>query len=280
MRRREHEEKVLGAALLYIGKLTGETLTTFSRPEARERRRKTVDLLAQGSSSKYAIEHTRIESFDGQILDNYQFSDLLGPIPLMVAGFLPAENRFVLSVGTKAVKGVKDPERVRNALITWIHEKAPLLKPGSNRHLPGTYVREFPPDVPFEVSLSRWHSRRKGLTIGRLEPGDLEEQRQMRIRTALAEKCPKLHRAKSGGRVSVLVLESDDLALANCSLVASAVLEELKTRDDVPDQIYLVETEAEPWAVWTIKCGSPVFPDTPASDPLYVYPAMIPRIPD
>lgn len=82
------------------------------------------------------------------------------------------------------------------------------------------------------------------------------------------------------GEFSVLVLESDDLALANCSLVASAVLDELKTRDDVPDQIYLVETEAEPWAVWTIKSGSRVFPDVPNSDPLYVDSSAIPPIPD
>lgn len=201
MKKREHEEKVLGAALLYIGKLTGEPLTKLSRPEARERRRKSVDLLAQGSSCKYAIEHTRVESFEGQILDNRQFSDLLGPIPLMAAAFLPPEDRFVLSVATKAVKGVKDPDRIRNALIAWLREKAPLLKPGSNRHLPGTYVREFPPGVPFEVLLSRWHSRRRGLTIGRLGPGDLEDQRRLRVRSALAGKCPKLHGAKSGGRV-------------------------------------------------------------------------------
>ena len=43
-----------------------------------------------------------------------------------------------------------------------------------------------------------------------------------RIRTALDRKCPKLLQASEGGRVSVLILESDDIALASRRTVASA----------------------------------------------------------
>jgi len=278
MKKREHEKKVLGAVLFYMGTTKGETLSVVDVPDSRERRRRAIDYVVRGSSGEYAVEITRLESFEGQILDDRQFSDLLGPVVSRVAGLLPAQDRFVLYVATIAVKGAKKADDVRDALVAWIREKAPTLEAGLNRYCPGNSVREIPPGVPFEVSLSRWRSRQVGLRLGRLEPDRLEDQRRLRVRSALAEKCPKLQEAKGSHRISVLVLESNDLPLANYSLVAQAVREEFMAREDVPDEIYLVETEDDPWAVWTIKSGSRVFPDTPASDPLYVDPITIPPV--
>ena len=53
----------------------------------------------------------------------------------------------------------------------------------------------------------------------------------------------------------MLVLESDDSQHANFSNSFDAVREVLKGRDDQPDTIVYVETDASPWSAWVFKDG-------------------------
>ena len=80
----------------------------------------------------------------------------------------------------------------------------------------------------------------------RFTPPDLEKQRRQRIETALAKKLPKLAAAKIEHHAteSVLVLESDDIALANRDAIGECLREVLRDRADVPDTIYLAETDS------------------------------------
>ena len=87
---------------------------------------------------------------------------------------------------------------------------------------------------------------------------DLEALRADRLRKALSDKCPKLARCKDEGARTVLVLESDDIALTNQLLVRMALVDLLDERPDVPDEIYLVETETRSWAVYPMKVGAGV----------------------
>ena len=64
---------------------------------------------------------------------------------------------------------------------------------------------------------------------------------------ALRRKCPKLQRCKEGGARTVLVLESDDIALTNHVLVGECLAALLPERADLPNEIYLVETELDSW---------------------------------
>ncbi len=105
--------------------------------------------------------------------------------------------------------------------------------------------------------------REGSFRIGRSVPGDIENLRGDRIRVALETKLPKLAEAKGGEKISLLVLESNDMALSNFSVVASAVVSQLSQMEDHlwPDYIYLVETDLEPWWIYTIKEASSIFPD-------------------
>jgi hypothetical protein len=58
----------------------------------------------------------------------------------------------------------------------------------------------------------------------------------------LDRKLPKLAKWKAAGAVSVLILETSDIALTNHILVAEAVQKLLHSRADRPDQIWLVDT--------------------------------------
>ena len=79
--------------------------------------------------------------------------------------------------------------------------------------------------------------------------------RAERLRKALSDKCPKLERCKDEGARTVLVLESDDIALTNQLLVRMRLAELVSERSDLPDEIYLVETEIRSWAVYPMKVG-------------------------
>ncbi len=91
---------------------------------------------------------------------------------------------------------------------------------------------------------------------------DLERERQKRIGDALKTKFPKLSKAKKEvGGISVIVLESNDIALANNALIAAALINELdKKQEDIPDEIYLVETELQnTWYITILKEGRSLF---------------------
>lgn len=262
MRNRKREQEVLGAAVRHMERIKGESLSVVDRPDRRERKRKAVDLIVRGASSTFAVEHTRLESFVEQIEDDRHLLDLLGPIQEMVSNSLPTPGKYVLVVRPRAVKGAKRKQEIQHALVDWIVDKAPALEIGSAATNPRHYVREVPPCVPFEATLYRWPGRSGGLRISRSVPEILEEKRLQRVRAALDAKCPKLCKAKEDGYVSVLVLESDDLALANHGFIAAAVREAAQMiGDGIPDEIYLVETEIEPWIVQVIKYGPTFHPD-------------------
>ena len=82
---------------------------------------------------------------------------------------------------------------------------------------------------------------------------DVEASRLDRVRHALAKKCPKLLAARTDGRLLILAVESNDIALANFSVVGLAVQQALQERQDQPDLVMLVETDGGPFYAWAIR---------------------------
>lgn len=270
----EHEQKVCEAVIRVMAMRKGEEWSILDRPEISERRKKAVELIFRLGTSEYALEHTRIESFPEQLVDNHQLTELLRPLQMRLDGTMPLPGSYWLNVHVRAVRGAKKGSEIRDALEGWIRQNAPGLALGSPATAPRHFVRERPPGVPFEVSLYRWPGLDGRLFIGQFSPEKLEDLRRQRIRSALAAKCPKLLAAKDRSRISVLVFESSDIALANPVLIGKALIEELSLRQgDVPDEVYLVGTELkEAWVAWVLKEGSHEFPHVPREGPYYVLP--------
>ena len=59
--------------------------------------------------------------------------------------------------------------------------------------------------------------------------------------------------ATGDGRLSILALESNDIALANFNVVGLAIEQALKERNDPPDLVMLVETDGGPFYAWAIR---------------------------
>ena len=272
MEQKTHQEEIYEVVIHLMERRKNKSLTITSVPDEVERNKKAVDLHVRGEDIDYYIEHTLIESFPGQISDGWRIVELLDPLEKSLIGKLPP-GHFTLAVACGAVAGATEVDKIQAALKKWILEKSPSLSKEASIKRRYTQYREIPTNVPFEVVLSCEPRLDDCLYIARLVPPELEEKRRERIQIALNNKCPKLKAAKTQHNSrSVLILESNDIGLANQFLIASAFTDETKKRiDDIPDETYLVETDiSSQWSIWILKEGANYFSDISGYGPHYV----------
>lgn len=251
----KNEVELCERVIAMVAARLGAELKITEHPDRDERNEEAVEMVCTSASGQsFAIEHTRIESFGGQIGDGYAFSGLLEPLEAELEGRLP--GRFSLTVAVGAAAGVKGAEypKIRELVKEWVLAQADGLKDGSA-------VTAAPPRVPFPVTLSRRHSDASVLLISRFAPDDLETKRQTRVQQAIDRKYRKLAREKAKGRESILILESNDIALGNSGVVGDAVAKALATCPEPPDRVYLVETDGRPWYLYRLKEGADIYPN-------------------
>ena len=230
------------------------TLRIAARPDKEERRRPAVELRCVSDTRKFAFEHTRIESFPTQIADGATFTSLLQPLADELRGQLPGHFWLLVSVGATRNVRADQHDVIRRHIRTWILQTVPdLVERRKTRPRQSPYVRTRIEGVPFEVTLQHTGLSGSVLRIVRYAPDDLEERRLDRIRTALAKKCPKLAAEKAAGFETVLILESNDIALGGMPMIAAALQTAVAERADGPDLICLVETEIPGWIAWLLK---------------------------
>ena len=115
-----NEERVCKAAKRLIEERDGGPLVDTECPDKTEHRKQAVELLFESPTKRYAIEHTRIESFPQQIADGKAFSCLLEPLETDLAGELPGIYTLVVAVGATNGIPVSDHERIRTLVKQWI----------------------------------------------------------------------------------------------------------------------------------------------------------------
>lgn len=254
--RSKHQRAVCEFVREILSFRTDELITLACRPDIEYRQIAAVDELWGSPSRRYAVEHTRLESFEGQLADQAKLERLLAPVRPMLAGHLP--GTYTLSVMAGAATGAHLNYDLANKRIAHlVLEAAPRLSCKETK----TIRSEL---LPFELQLHRRREQGSQVFIHCVIESDLNADRLRRIRRALDEKCPKLLAWACEGRLSVLVLESDDLALANVFHISDAVRDALSTVRDQPYMIVLVETDASPWDAWVLKEGAHLGDQVPA----------------
>ncbi|NOT26100.1 MAG: hypothetical protein HOP16_08350 [Acidobacteria bacterium] len=140
-----------------------------------------------------------------------------------------------------------------------IFEAAPGLADGAKAVLRS-------PLLPYEIHLWKRHSRESRIFAARyIDSSDSKQERTERIRTALTRKIPKLV-ATAAARInckSVLILESDDIALSNVFAIAEAFRSALASFEQLPDYVFLVETDGGVPVVSILKDGARLLPHEP-----------------
>src|SRR5262249_36949758 len=153
--------------------------------------------------------------------------------------------------------------RIQEALISWMRVTAPTIA----RRRYKDYWRcghaiqwAEVPGVPFAVRLVRFDNL-PGLAgraaIKHTVEGNLDDERAARMLRACEKKLPKLagwkreHNART-----IFVMEENDIQLTNHVIVADIYLPLVATRDDRPDETYLISTSTKGWDLWSILIGN------------------------
>lgn len=251
----KHDKLVCAAVLLSIELTDGVKFTKVRYPDDEHRDRSEIDLLAESSTITMAMEHTLVESFPEQIKDGIWFVDLFLPLESQLTGKLP-HGDFRLSAAPGAVRGATEGEKIRTQVYSWIVEKAPILslgKPPNHRIIGG------PPELPLEITLTRYRGSIDRLNIARALPDDIDMLRVESIKTALKKKLPKLSKAKVGSTKSIFVMESNDMA-NSAPILAEFLGAAVRADDDMPDLIYAVETGFDKeWFVYKVTRADQCF---------------------
>lgn len=237
-----------------------------------------VDLRLRLGRQEYALEHTLIEPFENEIKSGVEFVEITAYVRENLSPFSGgACYRLAVPVGARLPRS-KDERR---RFVDWIVKSVEAMSeeiPGQGESVWRSPVRrdawvgEKPPGFSCTFELSRWPDavllgRRPGsLDTVRLCPAKLEELRRCRLDRAFSRKCPKLLKCRADGARTVLVLESDDVALTSVHAVGDWLATILKERQDAPDDIFLVETGDYRWLVWTMKQDTFTWVDSSAAD--------------
>ncbi len=272
-----NEGKSCDAVVKCIEQRTGESRTDIRCPET-DRVGPPVELRLKIGTQEYAIEHTKIEAFEDQISRGVSLESLVGPVKKALSGKLPGPGfcTMIFPRDRKLVVKKTSLKKCQQSLEVWVRENALHLyrrvqeRIGGESVVPHKYYRDSitgkPSGFSYAIKLScrftgppsAQESGRLG--AGRWAPGnkELEDLRAHRLGRALFQKIPKLWRCKSEGARTVLVLESDDIALTEPSLVGDALIglqEEFAAELPFPDEIYFVDTALSegPWWVWLMK---------------------------
>ena len=280
-----NEGKACDAVVRCIEQRAGETRAAIRRPEVAGVG-PPVDLRLRLGAREYALEHTQIEAFKGRIRTDMAYKQLVEPVTVELSGTLPGTAVYELYFPIDTYLGVKPAEidRIRQALIVWVRAKARCLyernrdrlerERRSPRFLDSIEAR--PPGFPFAVRLrirpALSSPQRGTLLLARVAPDEeaLEVARADRLREALRRKCPKLQRCKEDddSTRTVLMLESDDIALTNHVLVGECLVGLMAEREDLPDEIYLVETQVkDSWLVHRMKLDDECWPMEHLAEP-------------
>lgn len=246
-----------------------ETASDLEPVDTVVRNRRAVECRFKIGKTTFALEHTRIESFHEQIGIGKQFSSLLEPLASKLVGQLPGQFLLSANVGATKVPTAKYV-KIRSALSEWILVKAEALDAAEEEdfwEISNCSITTKPPRVPFEVTLERDTRYGSQLITFQKIQGDISSLQRDRILKALNDKCPKLLEEQEKGNKSVLILESDDFALANRREITTAVVTELSTRNDAPDIVIWAKTSTNLWKAWFIKEDSAMHPHIKKAGP-------------
>lgn len=164
-----------------------------------------------------AIEHTRVESFFGQLEDNARFGDYYGQLEAELKHAFSYHLTLSLPVfafqkGTKWVA-------IKNTIREWLLANALSLPEGSSC----IQIR----GVPFSVGVDRNNKLPNSFFVARRAPSDEEIQIELMLKmtAALNDKNDQLMKYRAEGARTVLVLESSDIALMSSARLYKAFLE-------------------------------------------------------
>lgn len=225
-----------------------------------------VDCCFSASGVSYAVEHTIIEPFTGHIRGSVDFGEFVAPIESALDHNMPSPGVYDLTfpIDPCAGRHRRTHAATQLAIIEWVQREAAALYAEEperrDRHWrPHGYTGVRSAEIDgIAITLKRrvhWASTTGDgrLYVVRSFAGDLEEQRRERVKAALVKKKIKLTESKQLGDLTVLVVETADIALTNHVTVAEALEALAEEWSPYVDRILVADTSIETeWNVWAV----------------------------
>jgi len=168
-----------------------------------------IDALA----GKFAIEHTSIDTIPDQRRDEAWFMESIGSLEHDCKGRVP----FYLSL-TFPYKNVSrhNWRKIRTSIKQWIMTESAKLSEGS-------HIISCISGIPFEFRAKKKYSGRPGLLLSRFSPSIPDFP--SRLKKHLASKIKKLSPYKGKGKITLLLVESTDIALMDDGMMYDSLNE-------------------------------------------------------
>jgi hypothetical protein len=171
-------------------------------------------------SYQLAIEHTRVESFIGQLEDNARFGDHYGQLEAELKHAF--SYHLTLSLPLFAFQKGTKWAAIKNTIRDWLLANASSLPEGHSYPL----IRA----VPFDVGIDRDNQLPNSFFVARRAPSDEDIQIELMLTmtAALNDKNDQLKKYRVDGARTALLLESSDIALMSPARLYKAFLEAQK----------------------------------------------------
>jgi hypothetical protein len=206
------------------------------------------------------IEHTLIEAYDNQILENRRFAQLFQGFAERFGARLPRPGYYSLTVDLGAIGVARGYSAdLPDTIQTWVWtEAARLPEPRIPPVVPNHVRVELAGPIPLTLYRLRDGPGEEGsLSVALLFPGGIKAERTARVRTALDKKVRKLETARLPGGRTLLVLENQDFVASNPVVIAQALYAAAQGLTPMPDDIVCIDVSAGEgaWREYSIKLG-------------------------
>jgi hypothetical protein len=233
-------------------------------PDCANQGRSGCDALIDRGGVVCAAEHTSLNSFHGQRHDDAAFGQVIRPLEEAIRARRP---------GWEVIVGV--PVRALPTERTW-REALPALREVFLSEIESLVDGErrmvTVGNPPFETVLTC--RRTPGATtcfVMRLVPDDLARQLADRMADRLRAKRQQLHPYFDRGMATILLIESDDVALTNRHNLAEAfAIAARRATTDSISEVYIAQSSRTPIWFYPVKLDGRFYPALPEFDKFFL----------
>jgi len=249
------QEKVIEQFPRQLFLMEGKKVEIIERQDLDPRGGGGCEAIIECEGKRIALEHTTIESFIDQRVDDIRFGEVIVPLERALSKYFP-DSFIRIGVQIRSVKKEIDWEVLRDSLIAGCKNILKTLPCGNK------IAKKTLAGVPFPVHLTRFKAKAlPGCYVYRwLESSHKREMAKI-IARAFKKKRNQLIGYKAEGKPIVLILDSDDFVLNDAVSIAEAFVEATRIESVEPfDKIFLALTSNQPVWFLPLKLGNRCYP--------------------
>ena len=204
--KKQNEQSACEAFIVILNTLTGTQYIKRESPDELNRRTPDIDFLLEAvsdESDRIAVEHTVLESFEGQIGYVNRSYDVVGSINAGCRKKIPADRFYFLTIPPIVVDSLVGKNRMRfvSNLSSWVAETAQRLPIDSQTQTDyeGHIITLMCCGSHVQLNGNVWRAPQRPENQGILQT--------QRLNRAIGDKLPKLRDYKKRGFKTALLLE-------------------------------------------------------------------------